>query len=1137
MAVTVLFGKAGSGKTEYCFSQIKAWADQGNQAILLVPDQATYSVERRFAASTPGRGFMGTQIFGFSRLAFQVFQERGKEHESLSELSRHLILQRLLRQYGEELTVLRTAAQQPNFVTTMGQFLMECRSFCITPEDLKQAAETLDSLTLSHKLTDISILYEKYLAFLSDHFGSVDDTLTLLAKELPDYSFLQGARVWVDGFQWFTPEQLTVLEVIEQHAVSLTITLAMDAKHLQRQSLDTALFHRLWDVYRTLRKVFPQLETETLPDPEVTGVRRFTDGFFEPVPAVQDVPVEEVIVSECLDRNTEIDAIARRISRLVRHGYRYRDFLVLTRASGLYDTIAERIFPAYGIPCFTDYRRPMLSHPAVAVVSSLLALLRSNWSHESVFRLLKTDLFPLSRHEVDILENYCLANGITGRHWLRDAAWTYYYRPYFQTGDQADSETEEALAEINGLRQRVRDLVIPYWQAAQKAKTLRDWCTLLYQFLQHLGVPDVLRQWRQDDDAAERTLESKEHEQVWKKLLAFLNEIVTLCGADETNVDEFSQMVEDGLGTMTFSVIPPTLDHVMVTSIERGYTMRGRIVFVCGLNDGVFPQHSGDEGLLNDTERKALNSAGFTLGPGSRFRSLQERFLFYLSVHRASERVYLSYALADEQGDALSPSLWIQQLLDKGYVSGVRREMDEITLATAQDYIVSLPEALKYLPVMLRPAVEQEPVHDLWWSLYDWALAHGYSLAAKQAVQGLFYHNKASVLPQPIVRGLYAPKGKIVGSVTRFESYRQCPFAYFAQYGLKLEERRLQRFTAPDLGVLVHEALRRMGTWLLQDGRQWHDLKKEEIAPLCLQVVEELSPHIQNDILMSNAYFVQIKGRLIQVLIRTVTRLCEFNAVSNFHMAAVEKGFGRGAEAWPALEFSLPNGIDVIVTGQIDRVDTFCEDGVTYVIIIDYKSGHTVLDLGKIYTGLELQLLTYMDVALRNTQPPALPAAILYCYVRSKKQTANSLLDQTEKEDLYNKEHRMKGFYLDNPELMASLDTSMEKASSFVNLNVKKDGTLTTSWNTVYPAEWWLSALKLAEKRIFHIAGRMADGDISIMPLLLKNQSRCTYCAYHAVCAFDPHTHDNCNELVANFSADELIARIKQEGDEKHGLD
>ena len=89
----------------------------------------------------------------------------------------------------------------------------------------------------------------------------------------------------------------------------------------------------------------------------------------------------------------------------------------------------------------------------------------------------------------------------------------------------------------------------------------------------------------------------------------------------------------------------------------------------------------------------------------------------------------------------------------------------------------------------------------------------------------------------------------------------------------------------------------------------------------------------------------------------------------------------------------------------------------------------------------------------------------------------------------------------------------------------------------MYPAEWWLSALKLAEKRIFHIAGRMADGEISIMPLLLKNQSRCTYCAYHAVCAFDPHTHDNCYELVANFSADELIARIKQEGDEKHGLD
>ena len=43
MALTVLFGKGRSGKTEYCFSQMKAEAAQGRRTLLIVPDQASYN--------------------------------------------------------------------------------------------------------------------------------------------------------------------------------------------------------------------------------------------------------------------------------------------------------------------------------------------------------------------------------------------------------------------------------------------------------------------------------------------------------------------------------------------------------------------------------------------------------------------------------------------------------------------------------------------------------------------------------------------------------------------------------------------------------------------------------------------------------------------------------------------------------------------------------------------------------------------------------------------------------------------------------------------------------------------------------------------------------------------------------------
>ena len=505
VAVTVVFGKAGSGKTARCLEEIRNWSAAGGKAILLVPDQATYSMERRFAAAMPGHGFMGTQIFGFSRLAFQVFQERNKEHASLSELSRNMILQRLLRQYGSSLTVLQTAASQPNFVTTMGQFLMECRSFRITPDMLRNAAGQMNHLTLSHKLEDIASLYEHYLNFLDSHFGNADDTMTLLAKELPGYTFIQGARVWVDGFQWFTPQQLQILLAAEKAADSLTVTLTMDAGHVSQQARNTALYHRPWEVYQSLLRIFPHLETENLPDPPCQGIQRFTQHFFQPVPDMQDTPVKELIVSECTSRTAEMDAIARRIVRLVQYGYRYRDFLILTRTSNMYDAMGERICRAYGIPCFTDYRRPMASHPAAEAVAAFLALLRSRWSHETVFRLLKTDLFPLDRHEVDILENYCLASGISSRQWLGSREWTYYPQRYMNDDTRQNPEIQERLKQINAVRQRVQQYILPFWQQAQGEKNLRDWCTLLYTFLQSIHVPDTLRRWKEDDESAGRT--------------------------------------------------------------------------------------------------------------------------------------------------------------------------------------------------------------------------------------------------------------------------------------------------------------------------------------------------------------------------------------------------------------------------------------------------------------------------------------------------------------------------------------------------------------------------------------------------------------------------------------------------------
>lgn len=1135
MAVTVLFGQARSGKTTYCFEQMATLAVQDFKTMLLVPDQATYDTERRFADFMPGKGFMGVSITGFTRLAYHVLQERGKEKTPLSDLGKTLILQRLLRRYADRFTVLQTAARQPGFAAAAGQFLWECRSFCVTADDLRRCASTVEEGPLARKLKDMALLYEVYEAFLAERFGSVDDTLTMLTKEVGTYTYLQGAQVWVDGFQWFTAQQLAVLKAIAAVAANVTITLTMDRDRLPSQRKETALFHRAYEVYNELKKAFPTLQVHTVRYNAADELMQLRDDFFHVVPRQAPVPLTRLHLTECSSREVEIDGVARKIMALVQTGHCYRDFLVIVRNTAQYCHFVERIFRRYGIPCFSDYRRPMHAHPAAEAVVSLLQVLTGRWNHEAVFQLLKTDLIDLPRQAVDELENYCLAYGIRGDQWLSEAPWQYTEMRF--PGQRLTSDEADMLRHINELREAVRKILLPFWQEGRGEKSLRQWCTLLYHWLLRLGIPEKLEAWQRADEEAGQMVESREHEQVWKRIVEILGEIVTLCGDDTVSVGAFSEIIEDAFDGSEFTLIPPTLDHVTLTAIDRGYTLQGRVVFICGLNHGVFPQVQTEDALFNDTDRRSLDTVGLHLAPSSRFRSFQERFLFYLALTRARDELWLSYVLTDEEGKQLPPAAWVRQLLEKNYIVLLRRLKELMPAGEEKEYLYTLSSALTYLPQQLQPAVKREPVGDIWWGLYDWALQHAGGSLWQQSLGSLFYHNQACTLAGKTVRKLFAPDGSLRGSVTRFEQYRQCPFAYFAKYGLGLRERETYQFDAANSGVFVHGALCAVSEELLRQGKQWRDLAWGEIETICREAAEAWVPYIRNNILAANGYYQEIKTRLVQTLVRKVRILVLFSRASAFEMAAVEASFGRDGHDWEPLRFTLPGGLDVVLTGQIDRVDVLRRDGKTFIVVIDYKSGRKSLDLLDVYAAVELQLLTYMAVALQHFGSGAAPAAVLYCRVRNDKVSFSRLPEEREMEQAYHDHDKVQGFFTADFERIRSLDKTIDSGSQFLEVTFNKDGSVPKNSTVLYNDGDWDSLLSLVRQRIGAIAAAIDAGKIDIAPLKRGNQTACVYCAYHGICAFDSRFRGNSYTVPVITEKKKVMEILRQEGGAANGLD
>ena len=78
--LTLITGRSGSGKTEYCLTQLSEILEEnphGTPLILLVPEQASFQMEKALAEKIRGQGFMGAQIFGFRRFSHKILQETG----------------------------------------------------------------------------------------------------------------------------------------------------------------------------------------------------------------------------------------------------------------------------------------------------------------------------------------------------------------------------------------------------------------------------------------------------------------------------------------------------------------------------------------------------------------------------------------------------------------------------------------------------------------------------------------------------------------------------------------------------------------------------------------------------------------------------------------------------------------------------------------------------------------------------------------------------------------------------------------------------------------------------------------------------------------------------------------------------
>ena len=506
--------------------------------------------------------------------------------------------------------------------------------------------------------------------------------------------------------------------------------------------------------------------------------------------------------------------------------------------------------------------------------------------------------------------------------------------------------------------------------------------------------------------------------------------------------------------------IPVSLDRVNAGEMPRLAHKACRVLFLLGADDASIPQASPSPGLLNDDDRSLLASFGLELAPRLTDKLVRETTIVYETCTLPGERLYVCWSAAGADGEELRPSFLVHRL--RGLFPGARQVRE-----AALDGSFRLAAPRPALELAGRYPAAAEALS----AMPEYAALAGRVLRSARLERGR--------LTRPAVDALYGRRAPM--SASRLDKYKSCHFSYFMQYGLKAEPRRPAGFQAPEYGTFVHyvlehvlrEAGERGGAGVI--GKQ--DLRTLVRAAVDRYVAEELGG-LENE----TPRFRYLFRRLLNSVYAVVENVAEELAASKFQPLSFELGFGRQKDL-PPVELTA-DGLTVSISGFVDRVDGWEENGRLYLRVVDYKTGRKSFDLTDIWNGMGLQMLLYL-FTLEKEGPAlygreAVPAGVLYLPARDAVVAGSRSMTEEERQKKVDAQLKRSGVLLDDPAVLEAMERPGPAGPRFLPVRINKAGEI--KGEALVSAERLGRLARHTDKILREVAEELAAGNIAADP-------------------------------------------------------
>jgi ATP-dependent helicase/DNAse subunit B len=622
VSIALVTGPANAGKIQVVMEALRAHVAHGEGPLLVVPTAADQARYRRELAE--GGLVLGARVERFEGLLAEILQRtrgaRGSSSRQVGPLARERILARL-------------SNARPGLARELARFVAELEAQRVTPARLRSALRA--STAAQHEgagepasLEQLVELFERYQdALVKMRRTDRELSLTWSLDELRRTPARWGSTpVLLYGFDDLTDLQLDTIETLGVVVgAPVTVSLSYEPGRIAFAGR-AATFQRLAPLAGSHTPLSPRADYYA---PHARAALHHLERSLLNDDVTRVEPGEAVRLLEGGSPRAELELVAGEVRALLDAGVQAGEIAIVHRSPDTIAPLIAEVLHDFEIP-HALHRRLTLAHTATG--RALLGLSR----------------LAIGEGRLGDLLAWLRAPGVLERPELSDRL--------------------EARARREGAFEGARAVAL--WEAENwridRIERLRDAAATGVEALADALRGELLWLFRAPRKASAAVLGEEEAEEARaldgaRKALEELRELARSApwlAPTPTELVDVLERLELPCGES------PDASRVAVVDPLSLRARRVRMVFACGLQEGVFPARSAHHPLLGEEVRRKLADASGLVLAGEPDALASERYLLYALASRPEERLTLSWHTADEDGAPLARSLFVDDVSD-----------------------------------------------------------------------------------------------------------------------------------------------------------------------------------------------------------------------------------------------------------------------------------------------------------------------------------------------------------------------------------------------------------------------------------------------------------------------------------------